>query len=155
MAKQAPQPEQSVSLTWGMETPPIRGVTRTARGSQGSKQLRHSTPLKATQSSEFISATKFHGVSSTSFLSAPVGQAFKQSSQNRHSPALKLTSGNLPRPAFNMWVGQASMHREHESQASRKRNSSSAQGGRKGVLRPEKSPRKNCILLTAVDTHFA
>jgi hypothetical protein len=34
------------------------------------------------------------------------------------------------------------------------RNSSTAHGGLIGVLRPEKSPRKNCILLIAAITLF-
>ncbi len=44
------------------------------------------------------------------------------------------------------------MQAPQPSQIEVKRNSSMAQGGRIGALRPEKSPRRNWVLLIAVLT---
>jgi len=144
---QAPQPVHACESMSGVPTPRGRKEMRTALGSQGSIQPRHSTPMKAMHAWVSRTALSVQGACPSSLRKACGLQASTQSPQNKHSSRVKSISGKPPRPVWITWDGQTSVHWPQRSHCVINTFSSSAQGGRTGDFFPETSPRRNCILL--------
>ena len=147
-AKQAPQPVQLLLFKTRIQIPPSRGGICIALVSQGSKQLRHSTPWYAMQAVSLIDALIDQGVSCLLLSNACSLQTSTHCSQNRHSPEEKSITGKLARADLIMCVGHCEMQSPQFVQISTNKLSFIAHGGRSGVSFPLKSPRRNCILLT-------
>ena len=145
---QAPQPVQLSMLITGVEIPPARGGIIMARGSQGSKQLRHSTPWWAMQTLLLTEALIDQGVRWLFFSKACGLQASTHCSQNKHSPDEKSTTGKFARASLIMFVGHCEIHSPQLVQMLVNKRSEIAHGGLNGDSFPLKSPRRNCILLT-------
>lgn len=141
--KQAPQPLHRAVSSRGSGTPPRRKEKRMACGGQVSAQLVQATPRCARQLAPMAAIWAQGAASGLARVSAPGMQAARHSPQKVHSPWAKSASGNPPTPLTKSPVGHASRQASQRVQLCSKAASAKAQGGRKGTLRPARSPRRN------------
>src|SRR5690606_18320049 len=143
MPTQAPQPVQRSAST--VAAPRAPGGTRIADSGQTSRQLEQTTPFAGRQASPTLARTRQGGDSPGS--NAPASQAATQSPQKVHSLRPGSNRGRPPPARTSTCTGQAAMQSPQPVQASVKRDSSSAHGGRRGVG-SRKLPRSRALRLS-------
>lgn len=94
------------------------------------------------------------GEASVILFKAPLLHFAAHSPQKVHSPREKLTAGNPPRPGWIIFSGQAPTQSPQRVQASTKRVSSIAQGGRVTERTVPKFPCRNWARLESIKFSF-
>src|SRR5690606_34282547 len=128
-ATQAPQPVQRSAATCGTGTVRVGG-NMIAASPQASRQLEQTMPRAARQ----VSPTWARSVQESP-VTGPKAErvhAVAQSPQNVHSPRAGSNSGSRPPAGTSTCSGHAATQSPQPVQASTKRDSSSAHGGRSG-----------------------